>query len=74
MLWDAEKKRAKPLRFKLSSCGHLDMIILTHAIQAGKNSVFLFCLVIEAVKVIAGCACLETGGIKGVSLYLYALG
>lgn len=47
------------------------MIILTHSTQTGKNYGFLFCLVIEAVKIIAGCACLETWGTERVSLGIY---
>lgn len=69
------EKRAKPLRFELSSCRHLDMIILTHATQAGKSYGFLFFLVTEAVKVIVGCACLGNGGHKAcVFMYLFASG
>lgn len=69
------EKRAKPLRFKLSSCRHLDMIILIDTTQTGKNFRLFFFLVIEVEKVIVGCACLGNGGHKGcVFMYLFASG
>lgn len=59
------EKKAKPLRLELASCRHLEIIILTHATQAGKNYGFPSFLLIKAMKAIGGCAC------RGGSLYVF---
>lgn len=63
------EKKAKPLRLELSSCRHLEMIILAHATQAGKNYGFPCFLLIKAMKALEGCACLCV--CSGVSLCIY---
>lgn len=62
------EKKAKPLRLELASCRHLEIIILTHATQAGKNYGFPSFLLIKAMKAIGGCAC--RGG-ESLCIYLH---
>lgn len=61
-------KKAKPLMLELSSCRHLDIIILTPATQAVKNYGFPSFLLRKAMKAIEGCACL---GVRGEAFFMY---
>lgn len=61
-------KKAKSLMLELSSCRHLDIIILTHATQAVKNYGFTSFLLRKSMKAIEGYVCL---GVRGEVLFIY---